>query len=535
MCEPQFIDDLRRHAHATPAKLALTTPDGAAQRTYAELDAAADAWARWFRSIGLRTGDSIALLLENRLEVVEIWWAARRAGLYYIPLSTHLRQREILYVLRDSNVRLLITSAQFAVVAAGVTRECAGGELPHRIILDGAVDGFLSTAPERWADLPELPPQTLYGRELIYSSGTTGLPKGIRRALAPYAQGDKLPSFEKVVRKIFRSRQDMVYLSTCPLYHAIGRFLMRATEAGGTGVVMHAFDPEDALAAIERFRVTHTLWVPTMFVRLLALPEPVRRRYDVLSLELVLHGAAPCPDPVKRRMIEWFGPTVEEFYGGTENAGVTHISTAEWLDRPGSVGRSVAGRIHIIAEDGSEAELPVGDTGLVYFEGSVPFTYQNDAGKSREAFTSKGWGTYGDIGRVDSDGYLYLSDRRTDLIISGGVNIYPGEVETVLSDHPAISEVAVVGISEPEFGQQVTAAICLAEGHSPNDQLAQAIVAWCRERMAGLKCPRKIHFVDELPRNEHGKLLKRQLRDRFSALAEQDRKSSSLNDFGLNK
>lgn len=518
----EFVDDLRRHALTLPEKLALTTADGATHRTYAELDASADAIARWFRSIGLDTGDTIALLLENRVEVVEIWWAARRMGLYYAPLSTHFREGEILHVLRDSNVRLLITSAGFHDIIVDVVGQLGREERPKCVMLDHSANGFDVFEPTLWTTLPAVFPAALYGRDLIYSSGTTGRPRGVRRPLMACAGPDDLPYFERVVRDLFKVQEPMVYLSTSPLYHSIARFLMRTTEAGGTGVILPAFEPEAALATIERFQVTHTLWVPTMFVRMLALPEAVRRRYDVSSLDLALHAAAPCPVPVKHAMIEWFGEIVEEFYGGTENAGVTYLNAAEWLERPGSVGRSLVGGVHILAEDGSEDELAAGEIGVIYFDSTAPFTYQNDDSKSHAAFTSRGWGTYGDIGHLDADGYLYLSDRRTDLIISGGVNIYPSEVENLLALHPAVAEVAVVGVPEPEFGQQVIAVVRLSAGFDAEDGLAVALKTWSRERLAPLKCPREIHFTDALPKNEHGKLLKRVLRDQYSAPTSND-------------
>lgn len=512
-------DQLDLWAREQPAKTALVIAETGESWDYATLDRVANAACAWLLSLDLPEGGTLAMLIENRLELVALWYAARRAGLYYVPISTHSSAAEIAHVIEDSEARVLIASGIFAGVAGEAASVLGHAVLPHRIMLDEAAGGFVLLADaiagvDRGKPLPERP----VGREFLYSSGTTGKPKGVRRALTPYAKRREVPRFEAHIRAMFRMTHDMVYLSSAPLYHSTGRFLTRTIDAGGTAIVMRRFDAPGALAAIERHRVTHSLWVPTMFARLLALPAAERHARDVSSLQLALHGAAPCSPGVKRAMLDWWGDAVEEFYGGTENVGLTHISAAEWRARPGSVGRCISGDVHILAEDGSEAELPVGEIGLVYFSGGLPFTYHRDEAKSRAALSSEGWGTYGDLGHVDAAGYLYLSDRRSDLVITGGVNVYPREVEDVLERHPAVAEAAVIGLPHADLGQMVTAVVRLAPDVSPSG-LADTLTAHCRAALSPVKCPRRIVFVDSFPVNENGKLLKRVLRDHYADIA----------------
>jgi acyl-CoA synthetase (AMP-forming)/AMP-acid ligase II len=344
---------------------------------------------------------------------------------------------------------------------------------------------------------------------MLYSSGTTGRPKGVRNAKPGAALG--------TVSELFRRRVAlhgldgaMVYLSTAPLYHSAPlRYNAMAHRLGGTSVVMEKFDAEQSLALIERFRVTHSQWVPTMLVRLLRLPEDVRARYDLSSHRYAIHAAAPCPEHVKRALIDWWGPIVHEYYSGTEGNGQTAISTAEWLAHPGSVGRAILGTLHIVDSHGRE--VAPGETGTVYFEGGPQFEYYKDPAKTLASRTSEGWSTLGDIGHVDSDGYLYLTDRAAHMIITGGVNVYPQEVENVLVGHPLVADAAVFGVPDEEFGEQVAAAVELIEGTSGTPALESELVAHCRARLAHLKCPRSIAFHDKLPRHETGKLYKRML------------------------
>jgi acyl-CoA synthetase (AMP-forming)/AMP-acid ligase II len=487
-------DALRDRAALTPGKAAIEVANSDRAITYAELDAAADGIARALREEGLEEGDTIALLLENGPDVLALWWGARRAGLYYVPLNSRLHPDELAHIVRDSGSLVLAADPGLADLAGRVP---AG----RHLVLDGAF-GRSAAAAAPVAS-------SLVGRELIYSSGTTGRPKGIKRPLARAGDVRALPPLEQRIRALFEFDEETVYLSVSPLYHATGRFPMRIIEMGGTAVILPRFDPAAALAAIERHRATHSQWVPTMFTRLLALSREARAR-DLSSHRVALHAAAPCPAPVKRAMIDWWGPIVHEYYGGTENAGVTFIRAEEWLARPGSVGRSISGAIHILAEDGGERELPAGEIGLVYFEGGVPFAYLHDGGPSA---TSRGYTSYGDLGHVDAAGYLYISDRRSDLIISGGVNIYPREIELVLDAHPAVRESAVIGLPDPEYGQRVHAVVC-ADGSG--ESLAGELIAFCQARLSRFKCPRAISFVDALPRNETGKVLKRVLRERLA-------------------
>lgn len=489
-------DWLARHAARLPDKAALHIVGGETL-SYAALDAWAERLADWFAGQGLAGGDTIALLMDNSAATIATWWGARRAGLYYVPLGAKLRANEIAYIVEDSGARMLLASPDLAALA-----EAARALVPDPALRLHVPDGSENGPPRS--------PAEVTGREIIYSSGTTGRPKGIRRALASAADAYAIPAFEQKLRAAIGFAEDMVYLSVSPLYHATGRYPMRIVETGGTAVILPAFDPAEALAAIARYRVTHSQWVPTMFTRLLALPEAERCAHDLSSHRVALHAAAPCPVPVKRAMIDWWGPILSEYYGGSENAGVTFITTPEWLERPGSVGRSITGAIHILDEEDGR-ELPPGAIGLIHFEGGVPFRYIGQEGDRNAG----GLAGYGDLGHVDAEGYLFISDRRSDLIIRGGVNVYPREVEAVLETHPAVAEVAVIGLPDAEYGQSVKAVVCPAGPADPD--LADALIAFCRQRLASIKCPASVDFIDALPRNDNGKLLKRALRDAYVA------------------
>lgn len=511
---PQSIDALRRIARRHPEKIAIHLADSGRSISYAELNIAADRSASRLRLAGVGEGDVVALLLENSAETLELWWAARRAGAYYAPLSTRLEVDELEHIIRDSSARAIIVSPAHESLAAALDRHLGDGQCPPIYLLHKA-DEFPDFHSLGQPNTPLTEARsTLCGRELIYSSGTTGRPRGIRRPLTPAGQ-TTLPDLELHMRRLFELDEETVYLSVSPLYHATGRFLNRVIEEGGIVVILPKFDPLAALAAIEHYRVTHTQWVPTMFVRLLALPLEERTRFDLSSQRVALHAAAPCPMPVKRAMLDWWGPIIHEYYGGSENAGVTFIRAEDWLRRPGSVGRSINGSIHIVDED-SGRELPVGEIGLILFEGGVSFTYLHEGEGKPDAGQTTLAG-YGDLGHVDEDGYLFISDRRSDLIISGGVNIYPKEVELILEEHPAVREVAVIGIPDPEFGQQVKAVICVADGLAANDHLADELIRFCRSRLSRIKCPRSVSIIDNLPRNDNGKLLKRVLRETFAS------------------
>ncbi|WP_062121321.1 MULTISPECIES: AMP-binding protein [Sphingobium] len=509
-------DWLGWHTARQPDKAALHVVGGPSV-SYAVLDDRASRLACWLRGLGLREGDTIGLLLDNDARTVEMWWAARRAGLYFVPLGTRLKPAEIVYILRDSGARALVAAPAFADLAASARGECGTEGPAHWIMLGGAREGW-TDLDGQVATMPPTPFQpSVTGREIIYSSGTTGRPKGIRRDLAPAAQARVIPAFEQKLRAACALDDSSIYLSVAPLYHATGRYLMRLIESGGTNVILPHFDPAAALRAIANWRVTHSQWVPTMFTRLLALPLAERTAYDLSSHRVALHAAAPCPIDVKRAMIDWWGPILSEYYGGSENAGVTFITSTEWLEHPGSVGRSITGPIHILDEEDGETELPPGTIGLIYFEGGVPFRYIGD--QDAPAGAPDGYATYGDLGHVDRQGYLFISDRRSDLIIRGGVNIYPREVEMLLEAHPAVREVAVIGLPDPEYGQRVAAIICPRKQSVDPEQLKAILLSYCREHLASIKSPSFVDFIHELPRSENGKLLKRLLRDHYASIS----------------
>jgi acyl-CoA synthetase (AMP-forming)/AMP-acid ligase II len=470
--------------------------------TYAELARDARRGAAVLRAAGLRTGGGIAVLAENRVETLKLYWAAQIAGLYYTALSVQFQADEIGYILGDCDAQVFVTTrAQLERLPELAVPQ------PHRFLLDGEAPGYTSW-PVALAEASDaLIADACEGAEMLYSSGTTGRPKGVRNAQPGAPLGTVSDLFRRRVA-LHGLDAAMVYLSTAPLYHSAPlRYNAMTHRLGGTSVIMEKFDAETALALIERHRVTHSQWVPTMLVRLLRLPDDVRRRYDLSSHRYAIHAAAPCPEHVKRALIEWWGPIVFEYYSGTEGNGQTAITTEEWLAHPGSVGRAILGTIHIVGPDGRE--VPTGETGTVYFEGGPRFEYYKDPEKTRASRSKAGWSTLGDIGHVDAEGYLYLTDRAAHMIITGGVNVYPQEVENVLLAHPSVADAAVFGVPDEEFGERVAAAVELVADTQATAALEAEIVAFCRARLAHLKCPRTIAFHDKLPRHETGKLYKR--------------------------
>ncbi len=470
--------------------------------TYAQLDCRSNQGAHLFRSLGLNKGSGIAILLPNVVEYLQIAWAAQRAGLYYTPISVLYQQDEIEFIIGNCDAQLLITNEHLA-------SRIDSGMLGIRTLLID--DGGWRTAI---GDFPDTPiADESEGAEMIYSSGTTGKPKGVRFPLtdAPPGTVSRLVA----TRIALHGMNDRVrYLSTAPLYHSAPlRYNMMVTRLGGTAIIMEKFDAESALALIQHFRITHSQWVPTMFVRLLQLPEAVRESYDTSSLKYAIHAAAPCPIHIKERMIDWWGPTLYEYYSGTEANGSTAISSEEWLHHRGSVGRSIHGEVHILDEQGNE--LPAHRTGTVYFANGSDFSYYKDPENTLAAKTADGWSTLGDIGYLDDDAYLYLKDRQSFMIISGGVNIYPQEVEDALITHPDIYDVAVFGIPNAEFGEEVKAVVQLIDQRSASTEMAVSLIAFCRERISHVKCPRSVDFVAKLPRHPTGKLYKRELRDQY--------------------
>jgi acyl-CoA synthetase (AMP-forming)/AMP-acid ligase II len=480
--------------------------------SYAELDRRSTRCAWMLRAAGLGVGDHVAVLLENRAELFEVVWAAVRSGMYVTPINTRLSADEVRYVVRDCGAGVLVASARMAEPCDALLEGVPG--LRRRLVVGGAKPGY-SDYEEALAEASTEPPQDqCEGETMLYSSGTTGRPKGVKRPLplGPPGSGFRL-------RGVFEAMgfdRSTVYLSPAPLYHAapLG-FSMGVHRLGGTVVVATRFDAEQTLRMVERHAVSHAQFVPTMFVRLVRLPEPIRAHYDLSSLRAAVHAAAPCPVDLKRRMIDWWGPILWEYYAGTEGNGMTLIDSPRWLTHPGSVGTAVVGRVRIVRADGTEAEP--GETGAVYFSDGPPFCYHNDRPKTEGARTEAGWSTIGDIGHLDDEGYLYLTDRASHMIISGGVNIYPQETENVLVMHPAVADVAVIGVPDPEMGEQVQAVVELADPTRAGPALAAELIDYARARLAHYKCPRGVEFIGALPRQENGKLYKRLLVERYRA------------------
>lgn len=504
--------DFFGRAAAAPERVVLVLAETGARFTAGEVADSALRMAQWLHAQGLQPGERFAVVLENRVEILALTLAARHAGLYAAVLSTHLTPSEVAYIVQDCGAQLVLAShktlPQLAELQASNPLPCwtVDEATPQAASLQAA----LQTLQGQSADFSDRP----LGRDLLYSSGTTGRPKGVLKPLWPaHLRGQTDPEALGTAR-IMGMDEHTVYLSPAPLYHAAPlRYTLRVLELGGQAVIMERFDAETALALIERYRVTHSQWVPTMFSRMLKLPESVRRGYDLSSHRMAIHAAAPCPVDVKHAMLDWWGDILLEYYAGSEGCGTTMISSAEWRQRPGSVGRPTTGRLHIVGDDGQE--LPAGEIGQVYFSDGGQFSYLNDEEKTRQAINERGWITYGDIGHVDAEGYLFLSDRRADLILSGGVNLYPQEIENALLRHPDVQEVAVVGVPHPDFGEQPLAAVVLRQDAQASLATAHAIATRAAEVLARMKLPQRVVFVDALPRLETGKLLRRQLKERF--------------------
>ncbi|MBM7366890.1 AMP-binding protein [Gordonia hydrophobica] len=501
------------YAQATPDKPAYVMAGSGVAVTYRELVDASRRIARLLWSRGLRHGDCVAILIENHLALPKVAWAAQRSGLRYVAVSTKLLPDEVRYILADSGARMLFTSARMA----DVVRQASVGldSVESVFVVDDVDDPDFESLSSALASTPAgVEPDEREGVDLLYSSGTTGRPKGVAASLTLPPLGTA-PGVSDLLHQRWGLDNDSIYLSPAPMYHAAPlRFIMTVHRHGGTAVIMERFDAVAALELIERYRVTHTQMVPTMFIRMLKLPDAQRQAFEVSSLTTVIHSAAPCPADTKRAMIEWLGPIIDEFYSSTENYLFTTLDSHEWLDRPGSVGRAQLGTPHVLDETGQP--LPPGEIGTLWSEGGMDFAYLNDPEKTASTRNAQGWSTVGDLGYVDEDGYVYLSDRRADLILSGGVNVYPRESEDILAMHPKVADVAVFGIPDPELGQVVHAVVAPAPGEVGDDALAAELLDYLRDRLAKFKCPRRIDFEDELPRHATGKLYKRLLRDRYS-------------------
>ena len=496
----------------TPDKPALIMADTGQTLSYRALEERSLRLANHLRALGLQPGDHIAMLAENRFELVEAMWAALRSGTLITAVNSHLTAQETAYIIRDCGARVLIVSAALPQ-AAEVMQLCA--DVPHHLAVGGPLAGSQDYEQALAAAPAERPNHEPRGGDMLYSSGTTGQPKGVLPELPQQGIEDEAVPIVQLFKALFGFDQDTVYLSPAPLYHAAPlRFVMVTQALGGTAVIMPRFEPEDALRHIEQYRITHSQWVPTMFIRMLKLPEAVRGRHDLSSLKVAIHAAAPCPPDVKQAMIAWWGPVIHEYYAATEGNGLTAINSAEALERPGSVGKALLGIVHVCDPDGHE--LPPGEVGTIYFESRPEdrmFSYHRDPDKterSRHPVHAR-WSTIGDLGWVDEDGYLYLADRSSNLIISGGVNIYPQEIENALALHPLVRDVAVVGEADEELGQIVAAYIESTDSSLPTDALQAELEPWLSERMARFKIPRHFYRVSSLPRTPTGKLLKRKL------------------------
>jgi len=500
------------HARSQPNKIAYQMAGTGKAITYRELNELSNQGAHLFRALGLKAGDHIAFLMENRLAFMEICWAAQRSGLYYTAISRYLTEDEIAYIVKDCGAKVFITTPK---CAEKVQRLIKGepGE-PLFFMLDEPQAGFRSWDKEAIAQPTTPIPDEVAGYDMLYSSGTTGRPKGIKKAF----EGNKIDvpnQFLKVLcGDMCGMGADSIYLSPAPLYHAAPlRFNMMATILGGTSIIMESFDAEEFLKLVEKYKATQSQLVPTMFVRMLKLPEEVRMRYSVASLKGAIHAAAPCPVDVKAKMIDWWGPILIEYYAGSEGNGVTVSNSQQWLTHRGTVGRAVVGKVKILDENDQEA--PTGQIGTVYFADAPVFAYHNDPEKTKNAYNDRGWSTLGDVGYLDEEGFLYLTDRKSYMIISGGVNIYPQETEDVLITHPGVADVAVFGVPNEEMGEEVKAVVQPHDMAKAGKELEAELILFCRKHLSPIKCPKSIDFEAELPRTPTGKLVKRHLRDRY--------------------
>jgi acyl-CoA synthetase (AMP-forming)/AMP-acid ligase II len=504
------------HAEKNPDKPAFVIAETAEAVTYGELNDRSNQFAQLLADLGLGFESHIAILMRNNPRYLEVTWGAQRSGVFYTAVNWHFTAEEVAYILDDCDAEVLVVDSSLAEVATELlslaprvkTWLCVGGDLPGYQRYEDAIAAFPA---EPRADECE-------GTPMLYSSGTTGRPKGIKYKIERQPMGTT-PTQLLMLTHMFGFSDESVYLSPAPLYHSAPLFYcMSVIRLGGTVILMEQFDPEIALQYIEQYEITHSQWVPTMFVRMLKLPDDVRTRYDLSSHQCAIHAAAPCPVEVKQRMIEWWGPIVDEYYSATEGMGATLIKAADWLEHPGSVGRTLIGPIHIVDEEGNP--LPPGEVGTVFFErpGDRPglqFEYHKDDTKTADAHDEHGWASVGDMGYLDEDGYLFLTDRRTFMIVSGGVNIYPQEAENVLINHPKVLDVAVFGVPNEEMGEEVKAVVQPVDWNDAGPDLERELLAFCREHLAHYKCPRTVDFEEELPRQPTGKLYKRLLRDRY--------------------
>jgi acyl-CoA synthetase (AMP-forming)/AMP-acid ligase II len=507
------------HAETRPDHPAVIFDNGERTVSYRDLERSSRRMAHLLRALGVEPGDSIAVMVGNEELFFDAYWAAMRLGIYFTPVNWHLQDAEIAYIVDNCDASVFLASSDWektvtaAQISESVVRLSAGGDIAGYRRIEEALAGVPEDA--------ELPDQ-LEGQTMLYSSGTTGFPKGVRTRLSGLPAGHESVGLRAQLSMggLFQIGQDSRYICPAPLYHAAPlAFTMSLLRLGGTAVVMSQFDPEDALRVIQDQKITASQWVPTHFRRMLHLPDEVRARYDVSSLQVAIHAAAPCPIPIKRKMIEWWGPVILEYYAGTEGGG-TIIRSEEWMDHPGSVGKHWAGgEVHILDEDGNEITEPNVE-GAIYFDAPEQaeerFRYYKDDEKTESSYRGSRF-TLGDIGYKDADGYLFLTDRKSNMIISGGANIYPQEVENHLASHDKVEDVAVIGVPNEDFGEEVKAVVIPRDRSAAGPDLERELIDYCREGIAHFKCPRTIDFVDELPRTPTGKLVKRKLRDQYWA------------------
>jgi long-chain acyl-CoA synthetase len=499
------------HALSHADKAAVIVAETGETISYGEMDAASNRAAHLFRAHGLHHDNVVAFMLDNTPHYYGLVWGAQRAGLRFVCISSRLTQDETDYILENSGARMLVVSASLGDAALALTAKV------ERFSLGGTIAGFAAfeAAAEAMPSTPIADERA--GTDMLYSSGTTGRPKGVRVPL-PAEPGIAAPNaLIALASMVFGINADSIYLSPAPLYHAAPlRWSMTIHRLGGTVVLMKKFDPEGALAAIERYQCNSAQFVPTHFVRMLKLPDEARARYDVTSMQCAIHAAAPCPIPVKAAMIDWWGPVLLEYYAGSEGNGMTFVNSQDWLTHQGTVGRPIMGVLHIMGED-NETELAVRQEGTVFFESEHQFEYHDDPEKTKSSRNAKGWTTLGDVGWVDEEGFLYLTDRKSFMIISGGVNIYPQEIENHLVTHPRVGDVAVVGGPHDEMGEEVIAVVQPADMADATDDFRAELIAFAREKLSGVKVPRRIDFLEALPRHDTGKLYKRLLRDQYWA------------------
>lgn len=501
------------YATETPDRPAYILANSGETVTYAELDRRSNQIAQLLRNSGIERGDHIAMMMKNCAEFLQVAQGALRAGVIFTPISTHLKQDETAYIITNCKAKLFIASASLAEVATAAAAASAG--LNRCLSVGGEIAGFESLE----AQLEQLPATPIadefLGAPMLYSSGTTGKPKGVY--WQPHAESIHADHpMSGSVGAFFGFGVDTVYLSPAPLYHAAPlHYNLMVLGMGGTSIIMEQFDPVQSLALIELYKATHSQWVPIMFVRMLKLPEEERERYDLSSMKCAIHAAAPCPIDVKEAMINWWGPVIVEYYSGSEGNGFTIIDSANWLTHRGSVGQAIIGQPRILGENGEV--LGPGEVGDVYFAESRPFEYFDEPEKTREAFNDQGWSTMGDVGYLDEEGFLYLTDRKNFTIITGGVNVYPAEIEGLLITHDKVADVAVFGVPHPEFGEEVVAVVQPLDWTDATDEMAEELSLWMRERLSSVKVPRRIDFLQELPRMDNGKLYKRHLQDAYRA------------------